>query len=680
MKLINNLLYIHLDDLANCGVTKNYLQKARSTGTKCWNFIDDPADARIVLVEYESMRQQYKDCLNRHFGNVYDYVARQPIKNLVQKDWKAEDYYLNFPLDDNKRLPIDYVNKYTTAAGWLNMLIKADADRKSIKKLLNLTIEQLYTHVIDLIQTDNIDLPATYVTLRRKLTDYRNNGYDALISGKFGNKSAAKIGKTENGYDAEVEQQIEALIRKAASKHNKFDAVQITRAVNMVLEAKKWPTISVETVRLRMCKFEHLTTAGNSGKRTHNNRIAMQVERVAPTHPLLYWTMDGWDIALLYQGPDSKGKWSYSNRLVVVVVLDACGKYPVGYAIGERENTELIKQANRNALLHVKQLFGHNYRPNQVQSDHYGIKTLTPFYNSMAHLHTPAAVGNAKSKIIEPYFKYLNKTYCQPQQNWSGFNLSSSNKNQPNREFLDKIKKTFPTRDELVQTIEAFMEKERASKITEYYAAFETMPVDAKAILCKEDFLMIFGRPTDRTLKIYAAGLQPQINNVNYSFTTFDPKFAAHQDIDWRIIYDEQDMSQVLAVNEEKNLQFLLTGKRKVAMDVYSSTPQDHAYRAQITNFNKDRREELMQQYITDATIVDEMINGSLELDAESETALKLMFTTNGQQKEGIQDAKRLGKKTLQIANREAKKEDDNWQLQQLAYLNGKTDFNQYLD
>ena len=77
----------------------------------------------------------------------------------------------------------------------------------------------------------------------------------------------------------------------------------------------------------------------------------------------------------------------------------------------------------------------------QLQSDNYGIASLTPFYSAMAHLHTPAAVGNAKSKIIEPYFMYLNKNYCQTQPNWSGFGITSKKDNQPNTEFLDKNKK-----------------------------------------------------------------------------------------------------------------------------------------------------------------------------------------------------------------------------------------------
>lgn len=660
MKFIDNILHIEFSELQDCGVSYNTLTKAAARESKSWKTANDPVDKRKVLFEYESLRDQYKECLTKRFGDVYEYVAKQPIKKLVQKDFKAEEYYLGFRFDENKPLPIEYVNKYTTAASWLNMLIKADNEPKNIKKLLNLTISQLYTHVLDLICSDKIDLPSTYVTLRRKIVDYKANGYDALISKNFGNKKAAKIGKTENGFDAEVEKGTEALIRTAASKHNKFDAVQITRAVNALLTAHSLPTLSPETIRLRMNKFEHLTTAGNSGKRTHNNRIAMQVERVAPPHPLLYWTLDGWTVELLY-----KNENGYNNRMVMVVVLDACGKYPVGYAIGDRENAELIKQANRNALAHIKDLFGYQYRPNQVQSDHYAIKTLTPFYSAMTNLFIPAAVGNAKAKIIEPYFNTLNKKYCQSQPNWSGFNLSSSNKNQPNREYLNIIKTSFPDRDGVIRQIESIIAKERSLKLDAYMQAFATMPQGAKVVLPHEQFLMVFGQTTDRTIQIHAAGLQPQINGIQYSFTTFEPSFATHRDIAWRIMYDEQDMSRVLAVSEDNKLRYMLEGKRKIAMDMYSATAEDHAYRNEIANYNKARREEIIQTYNEDSAKVQTLLTAPLELDDDAEASLKLMFTTKGQQKEGLQNAKRLGL---------SKQQNDDQFKAKMAFLKGKID------
>jgi hypothetical protein len=60
-------------------------------------------------------------------------------------------------------------------------------------------------------------------------------------------------------------------------------------------------------------------------------------------------------------------------------------------------------------------------------------------YSAIANKVTPARVGNAKAKVIEPYFKRLNKNYCQLLPNWSGFGVTAKKESQPNAEFLNKI-------------------------------------------------------------------------------------------------------------------------------------------------------------------------------------------------------------------------------------------------
>jgi hypothetical protein len=81
--------------------------------------------------------------------------------------------------------------------------------------------------------------------------------------------------------------------------------------------------------------------------------------------------------------PSMDGQWScfredntYNNRLCVVIVLIPMNNYPLGYAIGDRENTELIRQANRNAILHTQELFGQAYRPGSCRATGTDLKPL----------------------------------------------------------------------------------------------------------------------------------------------------------------------------------------------------------------------------------------------------------------------------------------------------------------
>ena len=687
MKLLDNVLYLEFNEMVDCLMLEGksrenvelYLRKAKSVGTKCWHFINDPADKRKVLVGYDELKDQYKQLVQKRFGNPNEYVAKNPIRKLVIKDANAETFFLAYRYDGDKFLSPEHISKYITAASWLNMLIEMNSNKKFIKNELHLSLDSFFKHVTEIINTDSIDLPATYQRLRQRMDQYKAEGYGCLISGKFGNKSAAKIGKTESGFDADLFEKQTAVIRTIASQHNNYDAAQVTVFANTIFEKSGWNIVGPERVRQLMSGMKHITTTGARGGKIFNAEMAMQVKRTRPEYPLRYITMDGWNAELLFQTEDNK----YS-RLVIVVVLDTMNNYPLGYAIGERENVELIKQANRNALIHINDLFGKPYRPLQLQSDNYGLKALTPFFSAMGHLHTPAAVGNAKAKVIEPYFKYLNKNYCQKQFNWSGFNITSSKKNQPNIEKLNQIKKHLPNKEEVIGQLMIIMDDERKLKIDEYMQQFSKMSIDERMILTKQDMLMLFGKSTGFLNSVTGMGLTPTINGEKLVFDSFDPAFRNNQHLKWQVIYDETDLSSVLVMSEDNKLRMVLNAKRALPMDIESMNADDHHYLSQVVNYKKERREEITQKYLEDATVVAELVDGlPFELSNYNEAALKLMFTDHGQQKEGIQDAKGLKiAKSLKLRNEinNAKQTDENWEALQQSYLTNKSNINSFID
>jgi hypothetical protein len=148
---------------------------------------------------------------------------------------------MQYKFDDNKRLPIEHVNKYTTAASWLNMLVKVDEDGRFIRKTLGLYRDEFYKHIAQFIEVEKIDLPTSYHRLRAKMDEYKALSYSCLIHKHFGNKLAAKLGKTDEGFNEEVLQQQTSLIRFAATKHNNIDCATIARAVNVIFEKNNGP-------------------------------------------------------------------------------------------------------------------------------------------------------------------------------------------------------------------------------------------------------------------------------------------------------------------------------------------------------------------------------------------------------------------------------------------------------
>lgn len=696
MKLITEQLYLEFPELVECGVSENTLKNAayrsKTKESSNWHFINDPSDNRKVLIGYERLKPEYKRMVGVRFGNPYDLVARQPILDRVINNPEAHDFFMRYQYNGNNKLLIETVNKYTRADAWLRFL--GSVSLGDIKKGFGLTAPSFYQHAGELIKIEVRrgkdkdykgiymlpgDFPSSYQRLKEKAENYKKLTPADLIDPLYGNKNASKLGKYEGGFSPKVEEQQKAVIRTIAGKHNNLDAAQVAKLSDIIFKEKGWESIGRSRVYQMLQEMKVQLTPGRRGRKVFNSEVAMQNKRLAPKFPTYYFTLDGWTVELLYQEMSS-----FDNRLVVVVVLDPFNKYPVGYAIGDRENAELIREANRNAILHLKELFGDYYRPYQLQSDNYALKQLTPFYQACGHLHTPAAVGNAKSKVIEPYFNYLNTEYCQLQPNWSGHNVTASKKNQVNTEYLNMIKKSFPSKDGVIRQVERAIEIERTLKVDEYKAKWAEMPAEDKNVMSELEWLFVFGVPMGRSNTIVGQGIIKTIAGAEYTYDSFDPAFRKNMHLSWDLKIDPTDITRALAISEDGKLQFVLHEKMALPMDIKSTTAEHNDYRSKVRQFNKDLVDDIMNTYTKDAEIVSELMQDvPLRLDDKNEAALKLMFTVGGQQKDGLQDAKGLVKVQKKEAKQIAKAkeaEEQNWNDKQRQFQTSKIDLTQYLD
>ena len=57
---IDNKLFIQWRAALECGFSKGTLDNARNRQSPSWEFIDDPADKRKVLIGYEMLKDDYK--------------------------------------------------------------------------------------------------------------------------------------------------------------------------------------------------------------------------------------------------------------------------------------------------------------------------------------------------------------------------------------------------------------------------------------------------------------------------------------------------------------------------------------------------------------------------------------------------------------------------------------------
>ncbi len=634
--------------------------------------VGHPGPGKPAMVLYERLDENYKMLIEAAIGgNPYKVAKRNLIEREILRDENAADFFYKHQFEDGKYIKDTKQAEYTLQAEIFNAFTHIIKNKKSMQyKHVGRTKGEMwdtFTEALGELDTDKYPhkLPANPVRLRDKYEKYAESGYESLIHAGHGNNSAS----------ATKEEEQEAIANRLLSDHRNLDNVQVASLYNLVAEPLGWKKITSGTVANMRKRTETLTDGGRLGQTAFRNKHTMQFKRTAPKFALTYWTLDGWDVELLYQKTeiDKKGysNTTYHNRLTVVVVLDAAAKYPIGYAIGTHENTDLITAALRNAAQHTAELFGTMYKPNQIQSDNYGRGALTPIYEAMSEKYTPARVKNAKAKIVEPYFKYLNKTYCQLLPNWSGFGITSRKDKQPNSELLNKIKKSFPDEAECRGQITAIMETEREKQYQKYKTAYEIMPAENRLELSYDNYLYSFGKFNTRgdkklTNRMEPDGLLITINGEKRCYDSFERKFRMLYRTDWTILYDENNLDRVLAVNEDGTRRFLLEDKYIQPMALADRQDGDAEQRKRTDDFNNELESEVIdfneKNYeLTRHVLGDKRLEGTLT---------KLVLTdSHGQHKDRKNELRakteklnaKAEKKELKAAVKGFREEQDEW-------------------
>lgn len=627
-----------------------------------------------ALIDYSSIPDRYKKLLAEKG------ITPQPRKNQIEQhletDFDARDYFAGHELSDGRNLPADKQIEYSTNAELLNALHKIVNDRIALRKALGGSTRNIWPTLAEQVSALKTrlghTLPDNPRRLHKRLTEYRKQGYISLISGKFLNNNAKKVAMQDQ----------EATLRQLLRKHNNLDNEQVRELYNIVASKLEWETISAATVANYRKKWNLETFGGQKGETAFDNTRAMLIKRKAPALPLVYWTSDGWDAELLYQkteiDKDGNSRTTYHNRKTIVVVLDPAANYPVGYAIGDQENKELIRQAFRNAVNHTAELFGQRHKVLQVQSDNYGRKGLLPFYEALSDKYTPARVKNAKSKVIEPYFKRLNKKYCQFMPNWSGFGVKS--KNQPNADYLNNIRHTFPDEAGVIMQLERIIEMERAAAINKYRAAYEELPAADKRLLTEAEYLHLLGETTGYTNRISHAGMVATIEGVKREYDCFDPGFRKLNYVNWTLKYDPANPERVLAENPEGTIRYLLQEKYVQPMALYDRREGDSDQLQLVRGFNKNLKDEIMVGMREDHQLVQGLFQDNPQLN---DTLAKLVLVDSNGQHKDPKSAQRLGhaRRMLQAYEEQEKKaQEQDLEAAQLEYYKSKVDISKYLN
>ena len=153
----------------------------------------------IALVAVDSLPARYRAKVEA----AYPGCTQERLKGWICSNYERDQAAVVWYHDKGKTgidLPEETVNEYVVNASVLNTCIKLYDRAQTAQKLFGgkYNWDQMGT-VLDVLKAEyGHTLPTSALRLRKKVNEYKAQGYGALISGKWGNQSARKVDqKTE---------------------------------------------------------------------------------------------------------------------------------------------------------------------------------------------------------------------------------------------------------------------------------------------------------------------------------------------------------------------------------------------------------------------------------------------------------------------------------------------------
>lgn len=313
-----------------------------------------------VLIEYESLPPMYKELVKSKFGDVYEHMAKQPIRDLIKPDLDAIKFFQTYILPDGKKLDGEKRMLYANDAAILNAFKYLLSNKRELKRTLNISLTEFWNAAGELIKDISTQYPNTLPTSRRRLEplykEYMREEYVALIDKRLFNESNNKkvddnvehlilslyvqnnkpyVKEVYELYERFMNGEIEIL--KDANTGELFNPLEFYKdgAPLMLSETTVWRYINKPINRAVVDKMRTSALEFSSKYRPHQHRHA-------PNYSLSKITMD--DISLPFKMQDGKRVWSYQ----IMDVASGCiiGKsYGKSNDEGSGKNRGLFMQA-----------------------------------------------------------------------------------------------------------------------------------------------------------------------------------------------------------------------------------------------------------------------------------------------------------------------------------------------
>ncbi len=360
MEYYGNALCVSYDDLVGGGImTASNLQKMAQRG-KLTVVRTAGGKGNCALVAVDSLPEKYKAEVRKLYpeGNRTRLIAW--VQKNYERDTAAYSFFFNKE-NTGVELPQEKVLEYTINASVLNCCIRLYDRAAMCQKMFgNRYNWDEMTAVIDTLRDlYHHTLPASTMRFRKKVAEYKRDGYICLVSGKFGNQSARK-----------VDFKIERLLLSIAIQPNKPFNTDVQEQYMMFVtgEYDVWDhetgemfnpddftdkngeplVLSKATVAnyLNMPKNRVLIDNAQMSFTTFMHEVMPHVHRHAPEFSFSKISFDDRDLPRKLKDTKQRPKAYYA--------YDVTSQCVVGYAYNRNKNTDLVVDCFRSLFMLIE--------------------------------------------------------------------------------------------------------------------------------------------------------------------------------------------------------------------------------------------------------------------------------------------------------------------------------------
>lgn len=202
MEFIGNIRCISARELIDGGIItescyRNWVNRGRIKVVRRGG----GAKGQCAMIAVESLPTPVLDEVNRRNPGGAEMELRNWIVSNYRLDQNAVAYFLDWAAKEHSDKATDTLaRKYAVNASVLNTCIRLYSRARDCRKMMGDKFDwSMMTATIETLREEfGHDLPASTLRFRKKVNEYKQYGYECLITGKFGNQNRRKVDyKTE---------------------------------------------------------------------------------------------------------------------------------------------------------------------------------------------------------------------------------------------------------------------------------------------------------------------------------------------------------------------------------------------------------------------------------------------------------------------------------------------------